>query len=185
MDCRKRIKAKLHTVGGFSLAELMLTMFILSLMTGLMAQGIPVVINVYQRAVDTANAETYLNTTMIALRGRLCISRPILDDTGTPILNDDGEIEYEHPQTGYYYFRSDSDKGIQIVQYLDIDRSQELEQLLAPSEKGQFVSSYENIQYNDNFFTITGLKVEKLDKDGNKVELAKLDAPYVIHTVNP
>lgn len=180
MDCRKRIKAKLHTIGGFSLAELMLTMFILSLMTGLMAQGIPIVIRVYQRAVDTANAETYLNTTMIALRGRLCVSRPVLDDAGNILY-------YEHPQTGYYYFKSDSDskEGIQIVQYLDIDRSRELEQLLAPSEKGQFVSSYENIQYHDNFFTITGLKVEKLDKDGNKVELAKLDAPYVIHTVNP
>ena len=176
----KRVKAKLHTSGGFTFAELMLTMLILALMTGMAAEGIPVVIRVYQREVDTANAETYLNTTMIALRGRLCVSMPV--------LKADGTIDYfEHPQTGYYDFKSDSDskEGIQIVQYLDIDRSRESEQLLAPSEKGQFVASYENIQYHDNFFTISGLKVEKEYPDRGWVELAKLDDVFIIHTVNP
>ena len=191
------LNAKLHTVKGFSFSELMLTMAILALITGMAAQGIPVVIRVYQRAVDTANAETYLNTTMIALRSRLCLSKPLLDSDKNPVLTDKGMPVYEYPQTGYYYFRNNENDGIQIVQYLDIDRTQEAYQPLAPSEKlrklnglilTSFVSSYDTIsppQANEDFFTISGLKVEKVDKDGNRVVLATLDDDYVIHTVNP
>ncbi|MBQ9521837.1 MAG: prepilin-type N-terminal cleavage/methylation domain-containing protein [Oscillospiraceae bacterium] len=184
-------RRKLHTSGGFTFAELMLTMLILALMTGMAAQGIPVVIHTYQRAVDTANAETYLNTTMIALRSRLCVSKPVLKANGA--------IDYfEHPQTGYYNIRNNEDDGIQIVQYLDIDRTRESYQPLAPSEKlrrqndlilTSFVSSYDTINYpqnNGDFFTISGLKVEKVDKDGSRVVLATLeDDDYVIHTLNP
>ena len=161
---------------GFSFAELMLTMLILASMTAMTAAGIPVVMRLYQRAVDTANAETYLNTTLMALRGRLCVSKPVLDNVGNVLY-------CEHPQSGYYYF-SNSAEGIQVVEYLDIDRLNPLEQPLTPGEPGEFISSYDDtkkIRYDDTgFFTIEGLQVEK-----QGTILAKLDTPYVIHTLNP
>lgn len=203
MECRK-VKAKLHTSGGFSFAELMLTMVILALMTGMLATGIPVVINTYQRAVDTANAETYLNTTMVALRSRLCVSKPVRNPDNTPVLSKENTPVYEHPQTGYYYF-CNSAEGIQIVQYLDIDRRRESSQLLAPSEKGKFVSFFgtfdeygifhaATIAYDPDggFFTIPDLQVTTKDEiDKAQAEhrkpnsFAALDADYIIHTVNP
>ena len=174
----KRVKAKLHTSGGFTFAELMLTMLILALMTGMAAEGIPVVIRVYQREVDTANAETYLNTTMIALRGRLCVA--------SEVTIGDKKV-YLDPQIGYYQI-SNSDKGIQIEQYLgitiDTTNPQKTTQLLAPSEKSEFISSYNDevgIQYDPKgFFTVKGLQVSKKGE-----VLAKLDDDFIIHTVNP
>lgn len=178
----KRVKAKLHTVGGFSLAELMLTMFILSLMTALSAWGVPVVIHVYQRAVDTANAETYLNTTMIALRGRLCVA------SNVELKADKTEITYTDPKTGRCrIFRSnDENKEINIQEGLDMDSPPEANPLMSSGDD-RFVSSYDTIDYtptvHGGFFTITGLQVEKQTKQGEI--LATLETPYIIHTLNP
>ena len=191
--------------GGFSFAELMLTMLILALMTGMAATGIPVVKNTYQRAVDTANAETYLNTTMIALRSRLCVSSEV---TGIKDKNDNPVSPlYLDPKIGYYQIRN-SDKGIQIEQYLgmtiDTDNPSKNVQLLAPSEKNELVSFFgtfdeygifqaATIAYDpDGFFTIPDLQVTTKDEI-NKAQaehrkpnsFAALHADYIIHTVNP
>ena len=113
---------------------------------------------------------------MIALRGRLCVA--------SEVTIGDKKV-YLDPQIGYYQI-SNSDKGIQIEQYLgmtiDTDKPQKTTQHLAPSEKSEFISFYSTIDYNkDNgFFTIKGLQVSK-----NGEVLAKLDDDFIIHTLNP
>ena len=174
---RKSAKAKLRTVGGFSVPELLLTMLILLLMTGIMTDGILAVRTAYRTAVDTANAETYLNTVMIALRSKLSLATPV------------GGAVYSDPELGYYEISNDSDQGI-VIQYLDIDmqsRGPQYRYLLL-SGADDFISSYGDISYNPgaSLFTITNLQVSKKSKEaGEEPEtLAEADS-YIIHTVNP
>ena len=63
----KRLRSK----RGFTLAELMIAMLILSMVTAVAAGGIPVAINAYTKVVETANAQMLLSTTMTKLREEL------------------------------------------------------------------------------------------------------------------
>lgn len=177
LKLRKSAKAKLRHVGGFSLSELLLTMLIILLMTQLTVDGIPAVRRAYNRAVDAANAEVYLNTTIVALRSRLSLASKV---NATGLSYD----VYLDPAIGYYTIANNSDKGI-VIQPLNIDMVPSGQPYpLLVGEEG-FISSYgtddDKIQYNPNkaFFTITNLTVKK----GGE-EFAKLDS-YIVHTVNP
>ena len=184
---RKSAKAKLRDARGLSLTELLLTMLILLLASEIVTDGIPAVIRAYERTVDTANAEIYLNTVTIALRNTLSFaSNPTEKD------EDGGKVVYyTDPKIGRCKI-SNSDNGIQIQEGVDMVTLPPLK-LLAPNEKkplewyienkqrkAEFVSSYGEIKCDGDFFQITELTVKK---DGE--ELAKLDSPYFIRKLNP
>lgn len=56
---------------GFSLAETLMAVLILLLVASVVAAGIPAAVNAYTKAVDAANAQTLLSTTVNALRSEL------------------------------------------------------------------------------------------------------------------
>ena len=64
-------KNKLKSRSGFTLAETLLAILILLLVSSIVAQGIPVARNVYNRVVLGANAQVLLSTTVTALRDEL------------------------------------------------------------------------------------------------------------------
>lgn len=64
-------KSKLKSRSGFTLAETLLAILILLLVSSIVAQGIPVARNVYNRVVLGANAQVLLSTTVTALRDEL------------------------------------------------------------------------------------------------------------------
>lgn len=104
----KRLRSNL----GFTLAELMIAMLILSMVTAVAAGGIPVAINAYTRVVDTANAQVLLSTTMTKLREEL--------GTASEIKSvNDHEIVYESENgSESRIYRTDS--GIMIREYADV-----------------------------------------------------------------
>ena len=115
----KRLRSNL----GFTLAELMIAMLILSMVTAVAAGGIPVAINAYTRVVETANAQVLLSTTMTKLREEL--------GTASEIKSvNDHEIVYESEngsESRIYCVTAaeaaaDEDKkpGINIREYADI-----------------------------------------------------------------
>lgn len=167
---REGAKEKLRETRGLSLTELLVTMIILLLTTGLATDGIPAVIRTYRRAVDVANAETYLNTVTIALRNRLSLASW-----------DKEKNEYIDPKLGRYTI-SNSDNGIQIQEGVDIEEDENHKRPapkpLVPSE--EFVSSYGEISGEGDYFQVTELTVTKKGEP-----LAKLDAPYYIRKLNP
>lgn len=55
-------------IAGFSLTEMLVTMFIMTLAATLMATGIPVAVDTYQKTVNAANAQLALSTTATVLR---------------------------------------------------------------------------------------------------------------------
>ena len=64
-------ESKLKSRSGFTLAETLLAILILLLVSSIVAQGIPVARNVYNRVVLGANAQVLLSTTVTALRDEL------------------------------------------------------------------------------------------------------------------
>lgn len=66
----KQRRAGCH-VAGFSLTEMLVTLLILTLASTLMATGIPVAVDTYQKTVNSANAQVALSTTVTVLRSEL------------------------------------------------------------------------------------------------------------------
>lgn len=63
--------------GGFTLIELLMVMIILLLAVGIILNGMPAALNAYAKAIDYANAQTLLSTTMTRLRDELGTAQEI------------------------------------------------------------------------------------------------------------
>ena len=68
---------KLKNTAGFTLAETLLTVVILLLASGVVATGMPAAVNAYRNAIDAANAQVLLSTTVNALRNELSTARDV------------------------------------------------------------------------------------------------------------
>lgn len=66
--------------GGFTLAETLIAVLILLMVTGIVAAGIPAASNALNRAVDASHAQLLLSTTMTSLRNELGSARSIVSD---------------------------------------------------------------------------------------------------------
>lgn len=78
------MKRKLNNQSGFSLAETLLTILILMLVSVIVANGVPVARNAYEKVVIGANAKVLLSTAVSAMRDELATAREIEVD-GTTI----------------------------------------------------------------------------------------------------
>lgn len=69
---QNKIKARLgRLTAGFTLTEMLVTLFILTLTSTLLATGIPVAIDTYHKVVNSSNAQLALSTTIGVLRSEL------------------------------------------------------------------------------------------------------------------
>ena len=71
MGLKAKVKQKLNSRAGFSLMELLLATIILMLVSLIVASGIPVAREAYEKVVLKANAEVFLSTTISTLRNEL------------------------------------------------------------------------------------------------------------------
>ena len=101
----KSIAIKLKRAAGFTLAETLMTVLILLMVSAVVAGGMPAAMNAYRKAVDAANAQLLLSTTVNALRDELSTAWDVevegttityqSSDTGEESiisLGDDGKI---------------------------------------------------------------------------------------------
>lgn len=206
---RESIRAKLRAVSGFSLVELLVTTLILLLVTGIVTEGLPVVIRLYRRTVDIANAEAYLSTTMIALRSKLSLSNEVTENNRPVTVN--GYPVYLDPETGYYIITNEKygnpeDKGIWIT-YLKTDMNprplpnspdpenpQPMSFPLIPevqNDTSTLISGFDDITYENGSFKIKNLCVKKKGSSENDNPLAEIkgdegdDGYIIVHTLNP
>ncbi len=108
---RKLTKGK----AGFSLAETLIAILILLMVSAIVAGAIPTASNVYTRTVDVANAQVLMSTTLTLLRDEL--------STATDISNDGTVITYRNSANGYCQLdikESGAEPGIYIT-YLKYD----------------------------------------------------------------
>ena len=74
---KKIIKRKLHSKAGFSLTELLAAVIILLLVSSIVASGIPVARDAYNKVVIASNAEVLLSSTITTLRNELGTAKDV------------------------------------------------------------------------------------------------------------
>lgn len=67
----KRIREKLHSSEGFTIAETLLSVLILLMCSSIVAMGVPVAKSAYEKVVLVSNAEVLLSTAISTLRNEL------------------------------------------------------------------------------------------------------------------
>lgn len=90
----KKLVKKLLSARGFTLAETLICVLILLMVAGIVGAGIPAASNAFTKAVDAANAQVLMSTTITVLRNEL--------STATEVQpGDDGKtITYRSGSTG-------------------------------------------------------------------------------------
>lgn len=101
---------KLNNGNGFSLTELLVAVLILSMVSAVVAGGIPVARDAYEKVTLSANAQVMLSTAISALRNELGTSSDISINGNT--------IEYYSPSIQNYSSISlDESEGIKLTFY--------------------------------------------------------------------
>ena len=169
MLMEKNTWKKLHIDKGFTLAETLLAVLILLMVTAIVATGIPVAKNAYEKVVLASNAEVLLSTTISSLRNELGTAQNVKTQTSESGEEADSVITYYNAARGASskLFVEKTDKVIMLQRYFSE------EELSADYDAVPLVSSktstqdlyvtYSSVAYdNDNgIVTFEGLSVNR------------------------
>ena len=168
-------RRKLRNRKGFTLAETLLAVLILLLVSVVVATGMPAATNAYNKVILGANAKVMLSTAVTALH----------DEIGTAWRVekvDNTTIRYFKAGTGAKSELSlDGGKAIQVQDYLSLSDdlihntsgyNPGVAHHLVPDDSSTMYVTYESIDYSNGIVTITGLKVCKKTGDTMLVQFA-------------
>lgn len=125
----KKMTEKLKHCSGFTLAETLMAVLIMLLVASVVAAGIPAAAQAYRNAVDGANAQVLISSTVNALRSEL--------STAWSVTVEVEEVEEDKIVYVFYYYSSrtgaktklyndgDTIKVQDYVQYDDNSKAQE------------------------------------------------------------
>lgn len=85
---------KLNRPAGFTLAETLVAVLILLMVSAVVAEGLPAAVSAYRKAVDASNAQILLSTTVDALRGELSTAWDV------DVKADGTTVSYQSSHTG-------------------------------------------------------------------------------------
>ena len=146
---------------GFTLAETLVAVLILLMVTAVVAAGIPVAINAYYKVVDSANAQVLLSTSITAMRNELEFAKDVEIAQGDSNLT----ITFISADTGVKSKIYNSDNGVMLHESTDVTGSEALPARLLVSDKAatkNLYFKYDSVAYSDGIFTFGGLKVFKV-----------------------
>lgn len=106
-----RSPQKLKRESGFTLAETLMAVLILLMVSAVVATGIPAAANAYNKAVDAANAHVLLSTMVTALRDELGMAKEVEVDGTT--------VTYYSADNRSMSKLSVSDTGIEVTEYVN------------------------------------------------------------------
>ena len=152
---------KLQNKAGFTLAELLMTVLILLMVSSVVAVGVPAAANAYYKVVDAANAQILLSTTITQLRSELAYATNVGYDKHSKAVNN-----YTNGRKMEIFC---DDEGIKTQTAGKTDS-----QLLVPAAltnslkmKNALVAKYDgSITFDGQEFTIKNLRITK---DGNTI----------------
>ena len=121
----QRAKGRWHA--GFSLVEELAVVAILTLVSVIMARGVPVAYQTYNECMDAANAQLLLSTTTTRLRDVLSVADPATIECGSTLgevdlLNDGSSLtmtvlaRFTSLETGYRTSIGMTDNGIYLLE---------------------------------------------------------------------
>ncbi len=171
---------------GFSLAETLIAILILLMVSAIVAGAIPTASNVYAKTVDTANAQLLLSTTLTILRDELSTAADISK-------GDDGKtITYRSADNGYCKIEivdTGDEPGIWIT-YLLYDKSVDNTKTPRPlvsskastsSEKTKMMVTYEIDSITDKSVKLKNIQVLR---NGTAVPIASRKAFTIQRVAN-
>ena len=179
-----KAKRRLKNQVGFSLAETLLAVLIMRLVSVIVANGIPLAKNVYDNVIVGANAQVLLSTTITALRNELGTAKDVEPSAdGTSVTYYSASIS---AMSQIYMGPADSNAPgsvnpdtIKLQPYIDpetgvpiqADTARDLVTRSA-SNRNLYVT-YTEIEKSGDIVTITGLSVSRKSDTGSP--LAHLD----------
>jgi len=162
---------KLKKRVGFTLAETLITVIIILMVSSLLGAGIPAAVQAYQKVVDAANAQLLLSTTITRLN----------EELGTALWYklDGGYLYYSNGNYNSRIATSSTDVAGIMIQHMKTDGSGPLKDKdgkdvpahpLVTNEAAtkKLHVEYESISYADGIFTIKNLQV----KNGSRETIA-------------
>ncbi len=179
---RRILKKKISSRSGFTLAETLMAVLILAMVTAIVAAGVPSAVNAYRKVTEAGNAELLLSTTMTRLRDELGTADVIRADKAT------GTIVYRNA-AGYRSVLTtvaDGDRpGIYLQEYDDVvtdsNRADYYHLLVSfeAANKNLFVTyALDENAYQNGIITFKNLSVQKKTDSGaetlNTVETLKI-----------
>ncbi len=172
---------------GFSLAEALVAVLILLMVSAIVAAGMPMAREVYEKTVDAANAHTLLSTTATMLRSELSQSRYVSGGDGAPLVYRSGRTgmttTLSRPESGdgvtapysrgpflTYDINGDGDIGENEKWYL----------VTTQATTKRLITDFTEITYSDGIYTVSGLCVTR-EGTGTIAELSTLEIRTVNH----
>ena len=109
-----KLRQKLKSCRGFTLAETLLAVLILLLVSVIVANGMPAAMNAYRKTVLAANGQSLMSTTVAALKDEL--------GTAWDVSVDNNKITYYSADTGNRsVLEKDTDGAIKLTEYVSTD----------------------------------------------------------------
>ncbi len=152
---RRRRKNK-QSNRGFTLAETLLAVLILLLVSGIVAAGIPAVKNAYEKVVLASNAEVLLSTTITTLRNELGMARGI----ETP---DDNSVTYYHSDRGSEskIYKAAEEPGVIMFQRYQNNDYQPVQLISDKTATADLYVTYDSVEYSSGIVKFSGLSVNR------------------------
>lgn len=144
----KRICKKLASSRGFTLAESLVCVLILLMVTGIVAAAIPTASNVYTGVVDAANAQILESTAVTVLRDELSTAREILVDE-VDQQTQKAIIMYRSAETGRWnmivstHMTTDEGEKINNIKIFEYGKSD------VSASYADFDAAYAGVNYDD------------------------------------
>ena len=170
MKACRQLRRRLTDSRGFTLAELLMVILILLLVSTVVAAGVPAAVNAYQKVVDSANAQLLLSTTVSSLRRELSLA----GEVGT---DDSNRVEYYINGQGQKLTVSDDDltieakfiltsdeDGIKRTWLIDNEGKEIIPKAITLAGRGndiRMVPKFDSLTYENGFFTVKKLQIEK------------------------
>ncbi len=174
---KDKIRQKIHSKGGFTLAEMLLAIIILLLVSVIMVTGIPAAKEAYEKVVLASNAEVLLSTTISSLRNELGTAQDPDTSTEATGLPDGSAIAYYNSARGATSrIYVPDDKKIMIQRYYSADglsKNDEAVRLMSSkASTADLYVTYSSVTYANGIVTFTGLSV---DRESGATGIAKRD----------
>lgn len=147
---------------GFTMAEMLITILIMLMVSSIMAAGIPVAANALKKVVDTANAHALLSTTMTCLRDELSTA----EAASITVSPDEKTIAYTTSDGSRSIIRSQDD-GIWLYPYQDFyplggdDENPYQRLLVSLKASNENLHAEAKFSYVAGIVTVKGLEVKK------------------------
>ncbi len=175
-----KLKRKCGNRAGFTLAETLLAVLILLLVSVIVATGIPVAKNAYEKVVLGANAQVLLSTTISALRDELGFARNVTaEGTTVTYYNAETGIKSQIAKDGDGKIVLKRAKGTMAIE--DMDPRPLVSDAAATSD---LYATYTGVAYSGGCVQFTGLRVCRKDSDVDLTGLSST-APVQIRVFAP